>query len=167
MWSVGIPHKPQDILPLAARRGETALLFKVSKEKQEDPPRAMGNGPCAKSMVCPNPPSHHQHTNENPRDSTLLELLLLELPWNPNFKRSSSARSAPANETHHLYPAFPTGQADLGLLLIEPIKPPGWPIGLRRIVDSENMVAGRAFSEPGGRIDENVSSRARRTREIS
>ena len=49
----------------------------------------------------------------------------------------------------------------------KPIKPPGWPIGLRRIVDSENMVVGRAFSEPGGRIDENVSSRARRTREIS
>ena len=49
----------------------------------------------------------------------------------------------------------------------KPTKPTGWPIGLRHIADSENMVAGMVFSEPGGRIDENISPGARRTREIS
>ena len=49
----------------------------------------------------------------------------------------------------------------------KPTKPKGWPIGLRHIADSENMVAGMVFSEPGGRIVENISPGARRTREIS
>ena len=78
------------------------------------------------------------------------------------------------------YPVFPTGLAGLGQYETglgrprpasrrptKPTKPIGWPIGLRHIADSENMVAGMVFSEPGGRIDENISPGARRTREIS
>ena len=78
---------------------------------------------------------------------------------------------------------FPTGQTGLGQCETDlgrprpasrrstkptkPTKPTGWPTGLRHIADSENMVAGMVFSEPGGSLNENISPGARRTREIS